>query len=146
MLLSITGKLHTTPEDPPRPAGRYVYQRCASGTGNIPSDDTGRSMVRRHVYPTNPRTPAQMAHRGRMAAAVRAWHAATPAERASYAPAASKRGLSAYHLFVADYIRTHPATAYSAWRTMWDDDRTGWDSGKTDWRSAWDAGATLFDL
>lgn len=146
MQLTIKGKLHTTPNDPPRPTGRYVFQQCAPGTGNIPSDVSGRTMVRRHVYPTNPRTSAQLAHRGRMAAAVRAWHTTTPSERDALRASAAREGLSAYHIFVADYIRTHPATNYSAWRTIWDSDRTGWDSGKTNWRSTWDSGMSLFDL
>jgi hypothetical protein len=146
MQLSITGKIHTAPEDPPLPPGRYVYQRTAPGLGNITTDQTGRSQVRAHVFPANPRTAAQLAHRGRIAAAVRAWHALSPEQQKQYQPAAAKQGLSAYHVFIAEYVRTHAVTSFSPWRSLWDGDKSGWDTGKTDWRSSWDNGETLFDL
>jgi hypothetical protein len=106
--LKITGKLIVAPSDPVRPLAKYVFQGCAPGTGNITSDLTRSTMVRTHVIPSDPQTPAQLAQRARISAAVSAWHALPQPDKDALQAPASKLGLAAYHLFIRNFLRDNP--------------------------------------
>lgn len=103
--LFLTGKL--TEPDPLNPSQSVtvVYQRVAPGLGNVDSDPTGTQQRRALVTPTDPRTPAQLARRAKMADAVAAWHAATPEQRAAYNDAARVRRITAFNAFVSAFLR-----------------------------------------
>lgn len=142
--LELTGTLRFEPVDPPRPAGKYVVQRCAAGTGNVAGDLAGQTQVRLHVLPVNPRSATQQAQRGKMAEAVRAWRALSPEQRTALQTAATAAGLPAYHYFLSEYLRSTGARDFTAWRTEWDGHKTEWDNGSTLWRTGWDSGVTIW--
>ena len=126
---SIKGKLSLTPADPPRPAGRYVFQRVRAGLGNITSEPARNMQLRAHVIPIDPKTPAQLSRRSLFAQAVLAWQSATPEQKAEAATAGVDARLPAYQWFVGDYIRhANPASG-----TTWDGGATTWDGGATTW-------------
>ena len=106
--LSIRGKICFDPEGPDLGPGCYVYQRTSHGNGNIPDDPTHRLQLRRWVKPADPMTPAQLARRALMAAAVAAWQALTTDQRAAWRAAGKQRRIPAYNAFISAYLRAPP--------------------------------------
>lgn len=106
--LLITGTLTFDPPDPLKPAGKYVFQRVAPGKGNLPGHPAFDLQLRRHVIPFDPMTPAQLARRALLAAAVARWHATAPAERQQWAGIAKQRKISLFNASVSDYLKNPP--------------------------------------
>lgn len=103
--LDVRGKLCFDPEQPDRPPGCYVYQRTAPGKGNIPTDPARALQLRAWVIPYDPRTPAQLAQRATMRAAVTAWQALPPPAREQWRDAGKNRGIPAYNAFLSAYMK-----------------------------------------
>lgn len=85
--------------------GNRVIQRVRPGLGNIENGGAWDLQDRARVAPTVPPSPAQLARRARFAAAVAAWHALTPAERAAYNERASKRAIAGFNLYLSETMR-----------------------------------------
>lgn len=98
--LAIRGTIWTAPCDPPRPYGRYVYQRTAPGWGNVTADPTHRTQVRVWRPTPNPNTIPQQLVRARLRAAVSAWRAMSPAEHETWRVAGQRDGRPGYHQYM----------------------------------------------
>jgi hypothetical protein len=105
--IQVRGTLTFTPADPPRPLAKYVVQRVGAGFGNVAADPTLRTQIRAHVIPLDPQTTKQLARRATFAAAVLAWHALPPADRAYWRERGAKHGLPGFNAFLSFYLRTH---------------------------------------
>lgn len=104
--LNPTGTISLTPTDPPRPAGRYVYQRTLAGHGNVLSDPTRRLQLRRWVSGANPNTPAQQARRAIVRNAVIAWHGFTMPEKAYWKKQGQPRAISGFNAYMSFALKT----------------------------------------
>jgi hypothetical protein len=105
--IQVRGTLTFAPDDPPRPLDRYVVQRVRAGLGNVGADPTLQTQIRRHVIPLDPQTAPQLARRALFTAAVLAWHALPPADRAYWRDRGAKHGLPGFNAFISFYLRTH---------------------------------------
>lgn len=103
--LSIRGTLSFCPVNPPRPCGKYVYQRVRAGLGNVAGIANDDLQLRAYVIPTDPQTPAQLARRAVFADAVAGWQSLTPAQRDIWRIAGAGRNLPAYQTYVSAYLR-----------------------------------------
>jgi len=84
--------------------GLRVFQKTAPGRGNIPGDRTRSLQNRAYVIPFDPATPAQLARRAAFAAAVAAWHALSPPERAEYDARAKRMAISGFNLYLREVL------------------------------------------
>lgn len=85
--------------------GNRVIQRVRPGLGNISNGGKWDLQDRARVSPSTPPTPAQLAQRARMAAAVAAWHALTIEQKKTYNERASSRAVAGFNLFLSEYMR-----------------------------------------
>lgn len=106
--LLITGTLTFKPANPLLPKAKYVFQRVAPGAGNLTERPGLDLQMRRHVIPVDPMTPAQLARRALMAAAVARWHATPPQDRQQWAGLAKSRSISLFNASVSDYLKNPP--------------------------------------
>lgn len=109
--LLITKTLRFTPKDPPRLAGRYTYQRVAPGLGNVAANTERGLQLRRHVIPLDPKTPAQIARRALMRAAVTFWRSSTSLEKAKWERDAKNRSISIFNACVSDIMTNYTLVA-----------------------------------
>lgn len=105
--LLITQSLNFEPVDPPRPAGRYTYQRVKPGLGNVTGRQERDLQLRTHVIPFDPMTPAQIARRDLMRAAVAFWHVATSQDKEAWKITAQKRQISVFNACVSDVLKNY---------------------------------------
>ena len=102
--LLITKTLTFTPDDPPRPFGKYVFQRVKPGLGNI----SGRSgldlQLRAHVIPLDPKTPAQLARRALFAAAVGRWRSPLAGDMERWEKTAQNRSIPVFNAALSDVL------------------------------------------
>jgi hypothetical protein len=103
----ITQTLTFQPDDPPRPLGKYVYQRVAPGKGNVTARPAKDLQLRAHVIPIDPHTPNQVARRLLLAAAVARWHATPLQEREQWRPLANARALTLYMASISDTLTNY---------------------------------------
>ncbi len=103
--LDIRGTLQEPDPANPAQSVKVVYQKVAPGAGNISNGGAFDRQRRAHVVPTDPKTPAQVARRTKMAAAVEAWHNASPENRRAYAEAAKVRRISIFNAFISHFLR-----------------------------------------
>lgn len=103
----ITGTLTFKPNDPTLPLGKYVFQRVAKGQGNLPDRPTLDLQLRRHVIPLDPMTPAQLARRALMAAAVARWRARTSADLERWAPIAKNKNIPLFNACCSDTLKNY---------------------------------------
>jgi len=103
--LLITKTLTFTPNNPPRPFGRYVFQRVRPGLGNLPGFPHLALQLRAHVIPIDPKTAAQMARRDLMRAAVARWHTSTDQDKAQWKINAQDRSISVFNSCISDTLR-----------------------------------------
>ncbi len=87
--------------------GNRVYQRTAPGKGNIPNGGRYDLQNRAYVAHNLSHTAAQITNQNKFRAAVAAWRLLTPAEQKNYRDAASQRGITAYNLFISNWLKTH---------------------------------------
>lgn len=106
-LLLITQSLTFTPDNPPRPHGRYTFQRVRPGLGNVPSRPSLDLQLRRHVVPLDPKTPAQIARRDLMRAAVARWRASTSQDKAEWKIIAQNRSISVFNAAISDTLNNY---------------------------------------
>lgn len=145
--ITVTGKLHYSPVDPPRAPGLYVMQRTGAGFGNVTGSSGKSEQVRVWVHGTDPATAKQRGRRSAFAAAVLAWQSLTPSEKADAKRAGAALGLPGYHWYIRNYLRTVavPSSA-SLWVSRWDGGATGWDGGASRWLSRWDGNSSTWDI
>lgn len=103
--LTISGTLSFCPTNPPRPCGKYVYQRVRAGLGNVAGVPLNNLQLRAHVIPYDPMTPAQLACRQRMRDAVAGWHLLTPEQKAQWRSAANLTMISPFNAYISAYLR-----------------------------------------
>lgn len=103
--LLITKTLTFTPINPPRPFGRYVYQRVKPGAGNVSGYPGLTLQLRAHVIPLDPKTPAQIARRDLMRSAVARWHTLTTQDKDPYKITAEKRQITVFNAFISDTLK-----------------------------------------
>lgn len=87
--------------------GNFVYQRVDPRFANVPDDPKGTLQKRIHVATLTSNTPGQQANRLKFQAAVAAYRLLTPEEIQSIKKVASKKGITAYNLFISQWLRTH---------------------------------------
>lgn len=104
--IELTGSLDEPDPAHPGQFVRVVYQRTAPGLGNLPNSGKFDRQRRRHVVPHDPQTPAQVARRAKMAAAVLAWQAMTPQNRSAWTTPAAARNITPFNAFVSNFLRT----------------------------------------
>lgn len=104
--LDARGVIWLTPTDPPRPPGRYVYQRVRAGLGNVASDPTRRTQLRRWVRGTNPNTPAQQARRSIVRNAAAAWNLFNQAEKNYWKTQGKNRRITGYNAYISFSLKT----------------------------------------
>lgn len=102
--LDARGSLNFTPTDPPRPAGRYVFQHVRAGLGNVVDDPSRTLQLRVWVLPFDPMTAPQLARREWFAYAVAAWQSMPQAEKDQWKVKGEKRRLPAYNAFLSWYL------------------------------------------
>ena len=90
--------------------GAVVYQRVRKGKGNIETDGRYDLQIRSIGQPIDPRTPAQVKTRERIAAATAAYKALSQQERDAWKAEAFKSKATGYNLFIRDYCASHPIT------------------------------------
>lgn len=103
--LSITGTLSFCPTNPPRPCGKYVYQRVAPGLGNVEGVPLDNLQLRAYVIPADPKTPAQLARRNLFSLAVSGWHSLTEEQRWAWRDAGARRNISSFNAYISAYLR-----------------------------------------
>ncbi len=85
---------------------KWVYQRVGKNFGNVPTRKKYDLQLRRHVVPLDPKTPAQLTQRGRMAAAVADWRLLTAADRTAYNRRASRSyRMTGFNLYIREHIK-----------------------------------------
>jgi hypothetical protein len=126
--ITVAGTLTETPADQLQQPTRVTYQRTAPGHGNLIGNGTYNHQRRACVIPLDPKTPAQIARRANMRAAVVAWQAATPEQRDVWRTIATARRVTPYNAFVSSYLKSHTPPV-----TTWDYGGTTWDGGLTTW-------------
>lgn len=92
--------------------GRYVLQRTAKGAGNLPQNTRHDMQLRRRVIPHDPRTPAQLANRVRIAAATSAWRQMSDEQRGEFRERAKKLYMTGFNLHIREFTRSHPIEDY----------------------------------
>ena len=73
--------------------GIVLYKRC------------GRTIMRAHIIPPNPRTPAQQANRSRFRDAMLSWRQLPDEEKDSFNRAARRLGMTGHNLFISRYMK-----------------------------------------
>lgn len=86
---------------------KKIAQRTAPGKGNVPEMRHQNQQIRAHVIPIDPKTPAQIAQRNRMRAAMTAWTSLTEPERELWRSAARSAQMGGINLFVREYLAAH---------------------------------------
>ena len=124
-----TKTISMAPANPPRPAGKYVFQRVAPGLGNVVGTPGRVLQLRSHVIPFDPKTLPQIFHRMHFVNAVAAWHAATQEEKAVAIPTAEQKNITLFNAYISDWMRANHAPT----STSWDGGATTWDNGATTW-------------
>src|ERR1035441_3996128 len=127
--LNMTGTLTCTPAGMALPFGKYVYQKCGHGLGNVPSDKSKTLQVRRWVTNNGGRSAAHSRNRARFAAGVRAWHALAEADKEAWRAIGLKSHYNRFNAFMRNWCLTAAAPV----GTIWDAGATKWDAGKTTW-------------
>jgi len=69
----------------------------------------GSGYVRQWVVPKDPKTPGQLAQRGRFGAAVEAWRKLSEADKERYRNRAARMKRSGYHLFLSEHVADVPS-------------------------------------
>lgn len=105
--LMITKTLTFQPEDPPRPLGKYVFQRVAPGRGNVTTRTRRDLQIRVHVIPFDPMTPAQIARRDLFRAAVARWRAPVGDDMARWKRIALNRSIPVFNAALSDILRNY---------------------------------------
>lgn len=105
--LLITQTLNHAPTDPPRPMGKYVYQRVRPGLGNVASSPDASLQCRLHVVPLDPRTPAQLARRDHLRAAVVRWHETPVQDRGIWQALADRKNITLFNASVSDALTNY---------------------------------------
>lgn len=82
-----------------------VYQRVKAGQGNLGVRGSVGLQEREHVIPFDPKTPAQMAQRNKLAMAVAAWLALVEPEKRAYRLLANDKGMTGYQYYVGQHIK-----------------------------------------
>lgn len=131
-VLDIRGSLVVPDEAAPGEVKKVVFQGTAPQFANYRTGTGQPRMIRAHVIPADPRTPAQINQRTKMTMAVSAWHESTQAERLAFAETAKARGITVYMAFVSSYIKALPPLL----GTVWDGGTTAWIDGST--TTLWD--------
>lgn len=103
--LFITGTLHLANPPTGGTPGRYTFQRVRAGFGNLPGGTGYDMQIRRTVTPADPMTPAQMARRALMAAAVARWHAMTTQDKAAFEKKAENRSITVFNAVISDTLK-----------------------------------------
>lgn len=86
---------------------KVVFQGCAEASANF-HNSLGKPMMHRaYVIPFDPKTPAQITRRRKMADAVIAWRNATNQIKSSFVLDAQARQISTFNAFVSHYLRSH---------------------------------------
>src|SRR3990170_7302751 len=106
--LQITGILTGTPDIPPKPHGKYVYQKTKAGSGNPPGKNPRRKQCRVWTRGTYSNTAAQQPFRARFAAGVTTWHALTPSQKELWRKPGAKLHLNRFQAFMRYYLRSEP--------------------------------------
>lgn len=110
--------------------GNEVIQGVAPGLGNVLTDPTRRTLLRRHVVPTDPQTPAQLACRARHAAATVAWRELQPAAVKWWNDLAIDQGMTGYAAFLSHVLKAGKRPLGATWdagASHWDDGASIWD-------------------
>lgn len=102
--ITVRGSLFLSEPGSSLPPGRYTFQKVAPGLGNVPGVRHSDLQMRRTVIPADPQTPAQLARRAALAAAVAAWHAAPPEDREQYRPLAARRQISLFNAWISAHL------------------------------------------
>lgn len=106
LALEITGTV-TVPTSTADPTPRkIVFQGASNVTANYWTKAGRPRQVRAHVIPADPKTPAQLARRDNMRAAVTAWQTLTDTEKTAWRDRASERGISGYNTFCSHHLKT----------------------------------------
>lgn len=105
--LHITGTLKMTPPGTVEPPRKMVFQRVRPGLGNLPEFPGLALQLREHVIPADPRTPAQVARRNLMAAAVARWRARTPADVTAWTIISRARNIPLFNACCSDTLRNY---------------------------------------
>ena len=127
--LNMTGTLTGTPAGMALPFGKWVYQKCGHGLGNVPGDKTKRLQVRKWVTNNGGKSAAHSRNRARFAAGVRAWQALPEAEKEVWRAPALKLNMNRFNGFMRHWCMTAAVPT----GTVWDGGGTVWDAGKTTW-------------
>ena len=107
LALLITKPLTFAPTNPPRPLGKYVFQRVRPGFGNVTGRKARDLQLRLHVIPLAPMPAAQLARRALMAAAVTRWHASTDQDKAEWKINAQNRSISVFNASISDTLKNY---------------------------------------
>lgn len=101
------GGLRFTPTDPPRPAGRYVYQRVLAGLGNVQADPTRRLQLRRWVQGTYSNTAAQLQRRAVFRLAAVSWRHLSVTDKAHWKALGKRRRITSYNAYISHALKTN---------------------------------------
>lgn len=125
--------------------GDEVIQGCLPGLGNALYDPNRSTLVRRHVIPTDPQTPAQLARRALHAEATAWWKSFAPGIPPYWNDLAEGKARTGYNGFVSHYLRAGGETL----GVLWDGGSSRWDKGASVWDAVrgilWDGGASIWD-
>jgi hypothetical protein len=103
--LLITKTLTFKPTNPPRPQGKYVFQRVRPGLGNVAGFPGAYLQLRAHVIPFDPKTPAQIARRDLMRAAVARYRTPEGDDLIRWKKIARARNIPLFNAACSDILR-----------------------------------------
>lgn len=130
--LSVKGKV-IVPDDTALSGYRLVVVQGATEQNcNSHGPDGAPRQVRAYVRPTDPRTPAQIIQRQKMALAVAMWRTATLEQKEQARPIAEDRNITLYMAYLSMVM----PSIIIAGATVWDGGATVWNSGATIWNGA----------
>jgi hypothetical protein len=87
------------------PTGRTTFQKTGRGFGNISNGGKFDRQQRRHVIPADPKTPAQITRRVKLAAATNAWHSLTTPEKKAARMRGAARSITGFNQFISEYMK-----------------------------------------
>lgn len=82
------------------------------GRALVYATNTGRNVVRRHLVPSDPHTPGQLAHRAQVAAAATSWHDIGDTARADWQAAAAPLLMNGYAYFIQQWFAQESSALY----------------------------------
>jgi len=106
LAFDIRGTLSITTSGVSPVTSKVVFQKCHPDSATHFVGNHSPRMMRAHVIPFDPKSPAQMMQRNKMRLAVAAWHILPNEARYGWQEEGKMRSISGFNAFISDYMKT----------------------------------------